>query len=162
MPGDQFEPHECELSRDRYDCGRFPCLLKSSIARLYQPTGHTSNWVTTEKMAAKKPGTGLAYRSFSRTATPTLLGHSSRSRPSLKKRMSFRHTTTVSFNGPFSTRLAIRMSRWDAGSTPERLVGQMQRGQRKQQGGESEEIDSRGSSFVRWFQSNGRQNPSRL
>jgi len=64
MPGDQFEPHECELSRDRDDRGRFPCLLKSSMARLYQPTGHTSNWVTTEKTAAKKPGTGLTYRSI--------------------------------------------------------------------------------------------------
>jgi hypothetical protein len=31
-------------------------LLKNSIRQLYQPTGHTSNWVTTGKMARKNPG----------------------------------------------------------------------------------------------------------
>ena len=33
-----------------------PVLPKNSIRRLYHPTGHTSNWVTAEKMARKKPG----------------------------------------------------------------------------------------------------------
>jgi len=37
--------------------------------------------------------------------------------------------------GRLLTRLAIRMSRWNASSTPERLVGGEQRGQRRQQQG---------------------------
>ena len=35
-------------------CRRTGILLKNSIRQFYRPTVHTSNWVTTEKMATKK------------------------------------------------------------------------------------------------------------
>ena len=48
-------------------------LPKNSIWRLYQPTGHKSNWVTTEKMATKKPGILRESGCFTGTRRPVVM-----------------------------------------------------------------------------------------
>jgi hypothetical protein len=58
---------------DRFTHGAFlghPVLPKNSIRQLYQPTGHTSNWVTTETTATKKPGIPRESGCFTVTHRP--------------------------------------------------------------------------------------------
>jgi hypothetical protein len=57
---------------DRVDAVALP---KNSIRQFYRPTGHTSDWVTTEKMAAKKPGIPPKSGGFTVARIPVAANH---------------------------------------------------------------------------------------